>query len=104
MASSSLSVAVVRRTYLLCRWICSLEARARAVAAIRDAEDRTRFLGLQHLEYFKLFVWTCFGGDLLRIGRGALRPPGGDHQPRASCSPPTRIEMAIWVAWAAAEP
>ena len=65
--------------YLLCRFIVRSKL-GRVLTAIRDEEGRVLFTGYDTLQH-KLFVWTV-SAMLCGSGRGALRSPGGDHQPQ----------------------
>jgi urea transport system permease protein len=80
--------------YVACRAICS-SRYGRVVVAIRDAEDRARFLGYR-VEYFKLWIFVVsailagIAGALYVPQVGIINP--GEFAPLAS------IELVIWVA------
>ena len=80
--------------YVACRAVVSSRF-GRVVVAIRDAEDRTRFLGYR-VEHFKL--WIFVASAVLAGVAGALYVPQigiinpGEFAPLAS------IELVIWVA------
>ncbi len=80
--------------YLGCRYVVSSRF-GRIVVAIRDAEDRTRFLGFR-VEDFKLWIFVAsaivagVAGALYVPQIGIINP--GEFAPLAS------IELVIWVA------
>ena len=80
--------------YLACRWIVSSKL-GRVTVAIRDAEDRTRFIGYR-VEYFKLWVFT-FSAILAGIAGALYVPQVGIINP-GEFSPLNSIELVIWVA------
>ncbi|MEJ2308278.1 MAG: urea ABC transporter permease subunit UrtC [Gammaproteobacteria bacterium] len=80
--------------YLSCRWIVSSKL-GRITVAIRDAEDRTRFIGYR-VEYFKLWVFT-FSAVLAGIAGALYVPQVGIINP-GEFSPLNSIELVIWVA------
>ena len=80
--------------YVACRAVVSSRF-GRVVVAIRDAEDRTRFLGYR-VEHFKVFVFTvsaCMAGIA-----GALYVPQVGIINPSEFSPANSIEAVIWVA------
>jgi urea transport system permease protein len=80
--------------YLACRWIVTSKL-GRVTVAIRDAEDRTRFIGYR-VEYFKLWVFT-FSAILAGIAGALYVPQVGIINP-GEISPLNSIELDIWVA------
>lgn len=80
--------------YLACRAIVTSRL-GRVVVAIRDAEDRTRFIGYK-VEHFKLAVFT-FSAVLAGIAGALYVPQVGIINP-GEFSPLNSIEMVIWVA------
>lgn len=80
--------------YLVCRMI--VESRAgRVIRAIRDAENRMRFLGY-HVESFKLWVFV-FSAVLAGIAGALYVPQVGIINP-SEFAPINSIEVVIWVA------
>ena len=80
--------------YVGCRAICS-SRYGRVVVAIRDAEDRVRFLGYR-VEHFKLWIFVVsaiFAGIA-----GALYVPQVGIINPGEFSPLNSIELVIWVA------
>ena len=80
--------------YLACRWIVTSKL-GRVTVAIRDAEDRTRFIGYR-VAYFKLWVFT-FSAILAGIAGALYVPQVGIINP-GEFSPLNSIELVIWVA------
>ncbi|HXI55631.1 MAG TPA: urea ABC transporter permease subunit UrtC, partial [Polyangia bacterium] len=80
--------------YLLCRYIVTSKL-GRVLAAIRDAELKTRFCGYESTNY-KLFVWTL--SAMLCALAGALYVPQVGIINPSEMQPSNSIEMAIWVA------
>ena len=79
--------------YLACRAVIESKL-GRVVVTIRDAEDRTRFLGYR-VEHYKLWVfvlWTVLAGIA-----GALYVPQVGIINPSEFSPLSSIEMVIWV-------
>ena len=88
---SAVSLAV---TYLVFRFIVTSKL-GRVVTAVRDAEDRTRFIGYR-VEYFKVWVFTVsavFAGIA-----GALYVPQVGIINPAEFQPLNSIELVVWVA------
>jgi len=81
-------------TFLLARAIVASKL-GRVLAAIRDAESRTRFCGYDTTSY-KLFVWTL-SAMLCGIAGALYVPQVGIINP-TEMSPANSIEIAIWVA------
>ena len=80
--------------YIACRSIV-ISRLGRVVVAIRDAEDRTRFVGYR-VERVKLAVFT-FSAVLAGIAGALYVPQVGIINP-GEFSPLNSIEMVIWVA------
>ncbi len=80
--------------YVGCRAI-SASRFGRIVVAIRDAEDRARFLGYR-VEYFK--TWIFVVSAILAAIAGALYVPQIGIINPGEFAPLTSIELVIWVA------
>ena len=80
--------------YLACRYIVTSRA-GRVVAAVRDAESRTRFLGYR-VESYKLWIFV-FSAVLAGIAGALYVPQVGIINP-SEFSPLNSIELVIWVA------
>ena len=80
--------------YIACRFIVSSRA-GRVVAAIRDAESRTRFIGYR-VESYKLWVFV-FSAVLAGIAGALYVPQVGIINP-GEFAPINSIEVVIWVA------
>jgi urea transport system permease protein len=80
--------------YLACRYIVTSKF-GRVVAAIRDSEDRTRFVGYK-TESFKLWIFT-FSAVLSGIAGALYVPQVGIINP-GEFSPINSIELVVWVA------
>lgn len=80
--------------YLICRWIVSSRA-GRVVVAIRDAENRARFLGYRVHNYQLLVL--VISAMLAGIAGGLYVPQAGIINP-GEFSPLNSIEIVIWVA------
>lgn len=89
--TSALALAV---GYLACRFIVDSKM-GRVVVALRDAEDRTRFIGYR-VELFKLWIFV-FSAVLAGIAGALYVPQVGIINP-GEFSPLNSIELAIWVA------
>lgn len=81
-------------SYFACRAIVCSRA-GRVVRAIRDAEDRARFLGYR-VESFKLWIFV-FSSVLAGIAGALYVPQVGIINP-SEFSPINSIEVVIWVA------
>ncbi len=81
-------------SYLLCRYVVSSRA-GRVVAAVRDAENRARFIGYK-VESYKLWVFV-FSAVLAGIAGALYVPQVGIINP-SEFSPVNSIEVVIWVA------
>ncbi|MET0290949.1 MAG: urea ABC transporter permease subunit UrtC [Steroidobacteraceae bacterium] len=80
--------------YIACRRIVASRA-GRVVAAIRDAESRTRFIGYR-VENYKVWVFA-FSAILAGIAGALYVPQVGIINP-SEFSPINSIEVVIWVA------
>ncbi len=80
--------------YVGCRAICNSRC-GRVVVAIRDAEDRVRFLGYS-VEQFKL--WIFVASAVIAGVAGALYVPQVGIINPGEFSPLNSIEVVIWVA------
>ena len=80
--------------YLLCRAIVTSKL-GRVVMAIRDSEDRVRFLGYR-VEYYKLWVFVV--SAILAGVAGALYVPQVGIINPGEFAPLNSIELVIWVA------
>jgi urea transport system permease protein len=90
----SLSAVSVAMGYVICRLIVASRL-GRVLIAIRDAEDRARFLGYR-VEYYKLFVFVV--SAMLAGVAGALYVPQVGIINPSEFAPPASIEIVIWVA------
>nr|MDJ0834491.1 urea ABC transporter permease subunit UrtC [Gammaproteobacteria bacterium] len=90
-ASSALALAL---GYLACRYIVTSKL-GRVSVAIRDSEDRVRFIGYR-VEYFKLWVFT-FSALLAGVAGALYVPQVGIINP-SEFSPINSIEIVVWVA------
>jgi urea transport system permease protein len=80
--------------YLACRFVVTSKL-GRVLAAIRDAELKTRFCGFESVNY-KVFVWTL--SAVMCALAGALYVPQVGIINPSEMQPSNSIEMAIWVA------
>ncbi|NOX42273.1 MAG: urea ABC transporter permease subunit UrtC [Gammaproteobacteria bacterium] len=80
--------------YLVSRYIVTSKL-GRVVVAIRDAEDRARFIGYR-VEYYKLWVFV-FSAILAGIAGALYVPQVGIINP-GEFSPLNSIELVVWVA------
>lgn len=80
--------------YLSCRFIVNSKL-GRVSIAIRDREDRVRFMGYR-VDYFKLWVFT-FSAILAGIAGALYVPQVGIINP-SEFSPINSIEIVVWVA------
>ena len=90
-ACSALALAL---GYLSCRYIVTSKL-GRVSTAIRDSEDRVRFLGYR-VNHFKLWVFT-FSAVLAGIAGALYVPQVGIINP-SEFSPINSIEIVVWVA------
>ncbi len=80
--------------YLSCRYIVNSKL-GRVSVAIRDSEDRVRFIGYR-VDYFKLWVFT-FSAVIAGIAGALYVPQVGIINP-SEFSPINSIEIVVWVA------
>jgi len=80
--------------YLICRFIVTSKL-GRVVIAIRDSEDRTRFIGYK-VESFKLWIFVI--SAILAGIAGALYVPQVGIINPGEFSPLNSIELVVWVA------
>jgi urea transport system permease protein len=90
----ALSALLLAGTLVAGRWLVT-SRYGRVLAAIRDAESRTMFLGYDPVPY-KLFVWTL-SATLCAVAGALYVPQVGIINP-SEMSPGNSIEIAIWVA------
>lgn len=88
------SVIALALGYLTCRYIVTSKM-GRIVVAVRDAEDRARFVGYK-TENFKLWIFT-FSAVLAGIAGALYVPQVGIINP-GEFSPLNSIELVVWVA------
>jgi urea transport system permease protein len=88
------SAIVLALAYLACRYIVTSRL-GRVAIAVRDAEDRTRFIGYR-VERVKLALFT-FSAVLAGIAGALYVPQVGIINP-GEFSPLNSIELVIWVA------
>ena len=89
-----ISALVLALGYIACRFIVTSRL-GRVAVAIRDAEDRTRFVGYR-VEHVKLAIFT-FSAVLAGIAGALYVPQVGIINP-GEFSPLNSIEMVVWVA------
>ena len=89
-----LSALALAGGYLLCRWLVSTRL-GRVLVAIRDSEDRARFLGYR-VERVKTLVFTL--SAMLAGVAGALYVPQVGIINPGEFAPLNSIEAVIWVA------
>jgi urea transport system permease protein len=99
VASTKLALYVISAValvavYLTCRFVVTSKL-GRVLAAIRDAELKTRFCGYESTNY-KLFIWTL--SAVMCALAGALYVPQVGIINPSEMQPSNSIEMAIWVA------
>lgn len=80
--------------YLVCRYITTSKL-GRIVVAVRDAEDRARFIGYR-VEYYKLWIFVC-SAVIAGIAGALYVPQVGIINP-GEFSPLNSIELVVWVA------
>jgi urea transport system permease protein len=80
--------------YLLCRWLCGSRF-GRLLVALRDDENRLRFVGYNPVK-IKIIVFAISAG-LAGLGGVLFFPQGGIISPAAMGIVPS-IEIVIWVA------
>ncbi|MGH8552119.1 MAG: urea ABC transporter permease subunit UrtC [Methylococcales bacterium] len=89
-----LSCLVLGIAYLACRYVVGCKL-GRVVVAVRDAENRTRFIGYR-VELFKLWVFV-FSAVLAGVAGALYVPQVGIINP-GEFAPLNSIEIVIWVA------
>ena len=94
IALFSASALALALGYLMCRWITRSKL-GRVLIAVRDAEDRTRFVGYK-VESYKLFVFVI-SAALAGVAGALYVPQVGIINP-GEFSPLNSIELVIWVA------
>ena len=88
------SAAALAGGYLLCRWM-TVGKFGRVLVAVRDAEQRTRFLGYRP-EHYKILAFTV--SAMMAGVAGALYVPQVGIINPGEFSPANSIEIVIWVA------
>ena len=94
VALFALSALALAGGYLACRWLISTRM-GRVLVAIRDSEDRARFLGYR-VERVKVLVFT-FSAMLAGVAGALYVPQVGIINP-GEFAPLNSIEAVIWVA------
>jgi len=94
VALFALSALALAGGYLACRWLVSTRM-GRVLVAIRDSEDRARFLGYR-VERVKALVFT-FSAMLAGVAGALYVPQVGIINP-GEFAPLNSIEAVIWVA------
>ena len=94
IALFSATVLALALGYLICRAII-ISRLGRVAMAVRDAENRVRFVGYR-VEHIKLFVF-CVSAMLAGVAGALYVPQVGIINP-SEFSPLNSIEMLIWVA------
>jgi urea transport system permease protein len=89
-----ISGSILALAYLVSRYIVSSKL-GRVVVAVRDAEDRARFIGYR-VELYKLWVFV-FAAVLAGIAGALYVPQVGIINP-GEFSPLNSIELVVWVA------
>ncbi len=89
-----ITAVILACAYVGCRAICSSRF-GRIVVAIRDAEDRARFIGYR-VEHFKLWIFVL--SAIIAGIAGALYVPQVGIINPGEFSPLNSIELVIWVA------
>jgi len=90
----ALTAVALGLSYLACRYVVNSRA-GRVVAAVRDAESRTRFIGYR-VENYKLWVFV-FSAVIAGIAGALYVPQVGIINPN-EFEPLKSIEVVIWVA------
>ena len=88
------SAIVLASTYLFCRFIVTSKL-GRVVTAVRDADDRTRFIGYR-VENYKVWIFTV-SAVLAGIAGALYVPQVGIINP-SEFHPLNSIELVVWVA------
>ncbi len=94
VALFAITAVILGCAYVGCRAICNSRF-GRIVVAIRDAEDRARFIGYR-VEHFKLWIFVL--SAILAGIAGALYVPQVGIINPGEFSPLNSIELVIWVA------
>jgi len=94
VALFAVTATLLASSYVTCRAICA-SRYGRVVVAIRDAENRARFLGYR-VEHFKLWIFTA--SAIIAGIAGALYVPQVGIINPSEFSPLNSIEFVIWVA------
>lgn len=94
IALFALSALALAGGYLACRWLVSTRM-GRVLVAIRDSEDRARFLGFR-VDQVKVVVFT-FSAMLAGLAGALYVPQVGIINP-GEFAPLNSIEVVIWVA------
>lgn len=90
----AISAVALAGGYVLCRWVIGSKF-GKVLVAVRDAENRTRFLGYR-VEHYKLAVFTL--SAMLAGVAGALYVPQVGIINPSEFTPANSIEVVIWVA------
>ena len=88
------SAVALASTYLFCRFVVTSKL-GRVVTAIRDADDRTRFIGYR-VENYKVWIFTV-SAVLAGIAGALYVPQVGIINP-SEFEPLNSIELVVWVA------
>jgi urea transport system permease protein len=88
------SAIALASTYLFCRFVVTSKL-GRVVTAVRDADDRTRFIGYR-VENYKVWVFTL-SAVLAGIAGALYVPQVGIINP-SEFQPLNSIELVVWVA------
>tara|TARA_B100000929_G_scaffold100702_1_gene79428 strand:+ start:546 stop:1724 length:1179 start_codon:yes stop_codon:yes gene_type:complete len=88
------SAIALASTYLFCRFIVTSKL-GRVVTAVRDADDRTRFIGYR-VENYKVWIFTV-SAVLAGIAGALYVPQVGIINP-SEFHPLNSIELVVWVA------
>ena len=88
------SLAALALGYLVCRYVVDSRA-GRVIRAVRDSEDRVRFIGYR-TEHYKLFVFVL--SAMLAGVAGALYVPQVGIINPSEFAPLNSIELVVWVA------
>ena len=88
------SAAALAGGYLVCRWM-TVGKFGRVLVAVRDAEQRTRFLGYRP-EHYKILAFTV--SAMMAGAAGALYVPQVGIVNPSEFSPANSIEIVIWLA------
>lgn len=88
------SVLALGLGYLLCRYVVTSKL-GRVCTAVRDAQDRTRFIGYR-VEHYQVWIFT-FSAMLAGIAGALYVPQVGIINP-SEFQPLNSIELVVWVA------